>query len=94
MIKSQTNSAAGLPSTGVDLHLEVSGPRLREGLTDALREAVVSRWGKQTLVALTMMAMYSRNFPVLKRALGHAKSCQRVRVGGADIAVAQELKAA
>lgn len=61
---------------------------------DALREQVEARWGKQALVALSMMAMYSRNFPVLKRALGHAKSCQRVRVGGTDIAVAQELKAA
>jgi GntR family transcriptional regulator/MocR family aminotransferase len=34
----QTNSAA----TGVDLHLELSGPGLRSGLTDALREAVRS----------------------------------------------------
>lgn len=59
-----------------------------------LREAVETRFGKQTLVALTMMAMYSRNFPVLKRALGHAKTCQRVRVGDGEIAVAQALKAA
>ncbi|HEY6892056.1 MAG TPA: PLP-dependent aminotransferase family protein [Solirubrobacter sp.] len=36
MAGSQTNSA------GVDLHLELKGPRLRAGLTDALREAVRS----------------------------------------------------
>ena len=36
MERSQTNSA------GVDLHLELSGPGLRAGLTDALREAVRS----------------------------------------------------
>ena len=35
MARSQTNS-------GVDLHLELSGPGLRAGLTDALREAVRS----------------------------------------------------
>jgi hypothetical protein len=38
--------------------------------------------------------MTGRNFPVLKRAMGHAKTCQRVRVGNADIAVNQTLKAA
>ncbi|PRZ39642.1 GntR family transcriptional regulator/MocR family aminotransferase [Antricoccus suffuscus] len=31
-----------LPRVGVDLHLELHGPRLREGLTDALRAAVRS----------------------------------------------------
>ena len=61
---------------------------------EELRGAVERRFGRQGLVALSMMAMYSRNFPVLKRALGHAKTCQRVRVGGADVAVAQALKAA
>jgi len=40
------------------------------------------------------MAMAARNFPVLKRALGHAKTCQRVRIAGSDVAVQQSLKAA
>jgi hypothetical protein len=61
---------------------------------DELRERIESRWGKRGLIALTYQAMAARNFPVLKRALGHAKTCQRVRVGGADVAVEQTLKAA
>jgi hypothetical protein len=61
---------------------------------DALRETIEKRWNKRGLIALTFMAMAARNFPVIKRALGHAKTCQRVRVGGADIAVKQSLKAA
>ena len=61
---------------------------------DSLREAVDARWGRRGIVALATMAMYSRNFPVLKRALGHARTCQRVRVAGAEIAVVAELKAA
>ena len=61
---------------------------------DALRDAVVARWGKKALVALSLRAMSGRNFPVLKRAMGHAKTCQRVRVGNAEIAVNQTLKAA
>ncbi len=61
---------------------------------DALRERVKTRWGKDGLVALSFAAMSARNFPVLKRALGHARTCQRVRIGNADIAVNQLLKAA
>jgi len=41
-----------------------------------------------------MHAMTGRNFPVINRALGHAKACQRVRVGKDDVAVNQVLKAA
>jgi GntR family transcriptional regulator/MocR family aminotransferase len=43
MTDSWANSAAGPPSAfGADLHLELQGPGLRAGLTDALREAVRS----------------------------------------------------
>ncbi|MBV9332072.1 MAG: hypothetical protein JOZ55_11010 [Alphaproteobacteria bacterium] len=61
---------------------------------DELRERIEARWGRKALLAISLRAMTGRNFPVLKRALGHAKSCQRVRVGNAEIAVAQDLKAA
>lgn len=64
------------------------------GNLDALREAVEARWGRKGIVALSTMAMYSRNFPVLKRALGHARSCQRIRIAGVDVAVAAEIEAA
>ena len=41
MTDSRANSSAAPPSlTGTDLHLELRGPGLRAGLTDALREAV------------------------------------------------------
>lgn len=41
MTDSRANSAAAPPSAfGTDLHLELDGPGLRAGLTDALREAV------------------------------------------------------
>ena len=43
IVKKQTNYPDGsLAGMGVDLHLELSGSRLRAGLTDALREAVRS----------------------------------------------------
>jgi len=61
---------------------------------DALREQAEARWGRKGLIAVSFMAMAARNFPVLKRALGHAKACQKVKVAGAEVAVAQSLKAA
>ncbi|HEY4125947.1 MAG TPA: hypothetical protein VGM36_15100 [Rhizomicrobium sp.] len=61
---------------------------------DALRETIEKRWGKRALMELTLRTMTARNFPVLKRAMGHAKTCQRVRIGNDDIAVNQALKAA
>jgi hypothetical protein len=61
---------------------------------DELREEAERRFGRKGLLSLTYAAMAARNFPVLKRALGHAKACRRVRVAGADIAVPETLKAA
>jgi hypothetical protein len=67
---------------------------LGAGNLDELRDAVAQRWGQRGLVALSLRTMTSRNFPVLKRAMGHAKTCQRVRVGAKDVVVDQMLKAA
>ena len=57
-------------------------------------QVIGHRTVKQALIALTFRAMTARNFPVLKRAMGHARTCQRVRIGNADIAVNPMLKAA
>lgn len=61
---------------------------------DDLREAVTQKWGKAALLAISLHAMTARNFPVIKRALGHARTCQRVRVGKDEVVVNQMLKAA
>ena len=61
---------------------------------DAFRDKVEGKWGKAALLAISLRAMTGRNFPVLKRALGHAKTCQRVRIGETDVTVDPTLKAA
>jgi AhpD family alkylhydroperoxidase len=61
---------------------------------DTLREAIERKWGKAALLAISLHALTGRNFPVIKRAMGHAKACQRVRVGTEDILVNRMLKAA
>jgi len=54
---------------------------------DDLRAAIETKWGKVTLLAISLRAMTARNFPVLKRALGHAKACRKVRIGSEDVVV-------
>ena len=49
---------------------------------DALRDEVVRRWGPRGLVSLAFAVTTARMFPTLKSALGHARSCTRVRVAG------------
>jgi len=61
---------------------------------DALRDRIEAKWGRTALLSLSLHAMTGRNYPVLKRAMGHARTCQRVRVGNAEVAVNQMLKAA
>src|SRR5690242_7862040 len=42
---------------------------------DALREEIVSRWGRRALVSLVFGITAARMFPTLKYALGFGKSC-------------------
>lgn len=61
---------------------------------DSLRQTIEGKWGKAALLAISLHAMTARNFPVLKRAMGHARTCQRVRIGKDEVAVNASLKAA
>lgn len=58
--------------------------------SDRLRGEVVARWGRRALVSLALAIASTRVFPAVKYALGHARTCSRVRVAGADIPVVRE----
>lgn len=47
----------------------------------AAREAVKERWGEAGVIDLTLGAQVSRIFPMVKAGLGHAQSCERIRIG-------------
>ena len=55
---------------------------------DPLRDEIVVRWGRKGLAALALAIAYSRVFPAVKYALGHGKTCSRVRVKGEAVAPA------
>jgi hypothetical protein len=49
---------------------------------DELREEVLRHWGKRGLISLAFAITAARLFPTLKYALGHGRSCTRLKVGG------------
>ena len=54
---------------------------------DTLRERVVATWGEKGLISLGFALTMARFFPTLKYALGHGKSCQRIKVGNAEVTI-------
>jgi hypothetical protein len=51
------------------------------------REAVRAQWGEKGLIDLAFALQIGRMFPMVKDALGFAKECRRVEVGGRPIDV-------
>ena len=49
---------------------------------DAVREAVVRRWGQKGLVALALALTTARIYPTVKYAMGHGKTCSKVVLAG------------
>ena len=54
---------------------------------DRVRDEVRARWGDAGVIELAFAMQAGRLFPMLKAALGYAKTCQKVTVGKHDIAV-------
>ena len=54
---------------------------------DELREQITAKWGPRAVISLAFALTAARIYPTITSALGHGKSCQRVRVDGRDLAV-------
>ena len=47
---------------------------------DSARDDVRARWGDKGVIDLSMILQIGRMFPMLKSALGYAKTCQQVQI--------------
>ena len=47
---------------------------------DTARDDVRARWGDKGVIDLSMILQIGRMFPMLKSALGYAKTCQQVQI--------------
>jgi hypothetical protein len=96
---------AGMPKDQIeavlrrDLHSMNSATILGFGFADAVvrrsaddehRNAVRARWGEKGVIDLTMALQMGRMFPMVKSALGYAKECRRVTVGGHNVDVVKQ----
>ncbi len=72
----------------------VLGMRLADAVlahesTDAAREEVLARFGEKGLVTLAYSIAATRIYPTMKRALGHAHTCERLSVGDETVVAAR-----
>jgi alkylhydroperoxidase family enzyme len=52
---------------------------------DAVREAIVDRWGDDALISLALAISSTRIYPMLKYVLGHGRTCHRLTVKDAAL---------
>lgn len=60
----------------------------RDISADTLRDQVTRHWGQDALISLAMAISLTRVYPSLKYALGHGRSCSRLRIAQRTIAPA------
>ena len=59
---------------------------------DTLRQQVIEKWGEKGLLSLGFAITMARFFPTLKYALGHGRSCVRVKVAKEDVPVREHQR--
>ncbi len=57
--------------------------------TDPWREEVMRRFGHEGLVSLAFAMAQTRTYPTMKRVLGYAHVCERLRIGDEEIVAAR-----
>lgn len=71
---------AALPETLRDVAQFADAVTTNTGDPDALRDRLTAVFGKEGVAELALALALCQTFPILKRALGHAKSCSVVQV--------------
>jgi len=71
------------------LGLRLADAVLAHESTDGIRDEVVARFGEQGLITLAYAIATTRTYPTMKRALGHAHTCERLRVQGETVVAAR-----
>jgi alkylhydroperoxidase family enzyme len=76
-------------SADARLGLTLADAVLTHGSTDAVRTQVHQRYGAKGLVTLAYAIAATRIYPTMKRALGHAHTCERLQVDGQSVPAAR-----
>jgi len=76
-------------SSDAVLGMRLADTVLARASTDAARDAVLARFGEKGLVTLAYTIACTRIYPTMKRALGHAHTCEQLRVEGETVVAAR-----
>jgi hypothetical protein len=76
-------------SSDAVLGLRLADAVLAHEPTDEIRQEVLGRFGEKGLISLAYAIAATRIYPTMKRALGHAHACERLRVAGDTIVAAR-----
>jgi hypothetical protein len=79
----------GAMSEDVALCVRLADAVATSAPADELRAEIVRRFGQDGLISLSFAIAGARIFPTLKRALGHARACERLRVSGDSLPAAR-----
>ena len=58
---------------------------------DDYRAVILERWGPRAVVTLAFAITTARIYPTVKYAMGHGKTCTRIVVAGAPVAIDRQL---
>jgi alkylhydroperoxidase family enzyme len=73
------------------LGLALADAVLAHAPCDDVRDEIRRRWGEAGLITLAYAIAATRIYPTMKRALGHAHTCERLRVDGESIVAARAM---
>ncbi len=79
----------GQLTSDAELGLRFAEAVLLHDVTDPLRSEVLRRFGQHGLVSLAFAIAQTRTYPTIKRVMGHAQICERLRVGEEELAAAR-----
>jgi hypothetical protein len=76
-------------SGDASLGLRLADAVLAHEPTDTIREEVIARFGEKGLITLAYSIAATRIYPTMKRTLGHAHTCERLRVADESVVAAR-----
>jgi hypothetical protein len=76
-------------SSDASLGLRLADAVLAHQATDTVRDEVLARFGEKGLITLAYSIAATRIYPTMKRALGHAHTCERLRVEDETVVAAR-----
>ena len=82
-----TDDVAAMPDAAALAWRFTKAILAHDAAADDYRAVILERWGPRAVVTLAFAITTARIYPTVKYAMGHGRTCARVMVGGAPVAM-------